>query len=248
MSGWIKIHRKIQECDLWLDDDSEPFDRRSAWIDLLMLTYHHDTKKVSKNKVYSAKRGQYVTSVRKLATRWGWGKDKVLKYLRLLEQLGMITRVADSEKTVITIVNYDIYQCKDEDEQTPTRTQSRHATDTHPPLYKNDKNVKNEKNNTIRSVFFPDNETLDNEFREYVEHRKAIKKPFKTDHSVELAINNLMKLANGNSDKAVLIIQQSIRQGWQGLFELKQEKSVPQYKQFSHSKELTDLEKELLAN
>ena len=34
--GWIKLHRKIQECDLWSSED-EPFDRRSAWVDLLFL-------------------------------------------------------------------------------------------------------------------------------------------------------------------------------------------------------------------
>ena len=115
-AGWISIHRKIQECDIWLDE--EPFDRRSAWIDLLLLANHEDKSIIFDGHRIMVKRGQYLTSVRKLSVKWGWGKNKTLAYLRLLEECEMITRDADSRRTLITIVNYDIYQNEDVEQRT----------------------------------------------------------------------------------------------------------------------------------
>lgn len=54
-------------------------------------------------------------------------------------------------------------------------------------------------------------------WREYVAHRKAIRKPMGTDYARKLAIGKLGKLrADGHDPKAV--IDQSIGNGWQGLF------------------------------
>ena len=59
-----------------------------------------------------------------------------------------------------------------------------------------------------------------------MEHRKAIKKPLKTEYAINLAMKNLEKLSNGDNDMAIEILNQSIVNGWQGLFELKQTKKV----------------------
>lgn len=106
--GWICLHRKIQECDLWINN--EPFDIRSAWIDLLLLANHEDVDIVFDYKPMTVKRGQFLTSVRKLGARWSWSKNRTLKYLRLLESLGMIERDSDRQRTLLTIVKYDVYQ------------------------------------------------------------------------------------------------------------------------------------------
>lgn len=105
--GWISLHRKIQECFLWVDD--EPFDRRSAWIDLLLLANHEDKKMIFDGSVIVVGRGQRITSVRKLAERWHWGNQKTLKFLRMLEEEHMIKKESDKRRTLITIVNYGVY-------------------------------------------------------------------------------------------------------------------------------------------
>lgn len=117
--GWISIHRKIKECVVW--DYDEPYTRRDAWIDLLLMANHRDKDTIFDGKKITIKRGQYLTSVRKLAEEWQWGKDKTLKYLRLLEDCEMIVRDADSRRTLITIVNYDIYQNEDVEQRTVDR-------------------------------------------------------------------------------------------------------------------------------
>ena len=55
----------------------------------------------------------------------------------------------------------------------------------------------------------------------FVEHRKELKKPM-TETAALLNFNKLMKLSGGDIEKANEILKQSIENGWQGLFELKE--------------------------
>ena len=54
----------------------------------------------------------------------------------------------------------------------------------------------------------------------YVEHRKAMKKPVKTQNTLGLIVKQLYKLGHSDKDRTE-ILEQSITNGWQGLFELK---------------------------
>lgn len=142
--GYIKLHRQIQDCWIWTDDD-EKFDKRSAWIDLLLLANHKNVKIAFDGKLIVVERGQHITSIRKLATRWNWSTNKVTRFLDLLASDQMIIRESDTKKTLITIVNYDVYQFSEDTNETLTR-QQRDTNETATRLNKNDKNVKNEKN------------------------------------------------------------------------------------------------------
>lgn len=106
--GWIKLHRKLTDCILWVD--KEPFDRRSAWVDLLLLANHRDKTLLFNGKPMTIKQGQILTSVRSLASRWHWSNDRTLRYLRLLESLEMLHKDSDKSRTLLTIVNYGVYQ------------------------------------------------------------------------------------------------------------------------------------------
>lgn len=59
---------------------------------------------------------------------------------------------------------------------------------------------------------------------EYIKMRKFIKKPM-TDHALELALNNLDKLASSEEEQ-IAILEQSISNSWQGLFPLKKAETV----------------------
>ena len=110
MEGWFLIHRKMQ--NNWIWKDKEPFDKRSAWIDLISMAYHSEQKVISNGTLLTIQRGQFPTSVRFLAERWKWSKDRVYRFLKLLEQDGMIVKQSDTERTLITLVNYGVYQDK----------------------------------------------------------------------------------------------------------------------------------------
>ena len=141
MPGWIKIHRQIQNCLIW---DDKPFNMASAWIDLLLLANHEDKETIFDKKPILVKRGQRITSVRELSARWGWGKDKTLRFLRLLESEKMIVKESDSRRTLLTIVNYGIYQDCESENETVIRTLTGQSQATN-------KNDKNDKNNNICS-------------------------------------------------------------------------------------------------
>lgn len=105
--GWISIHRQIQDCFIW---DKKPFSWGQAWIDLLLLVNHEDKKTYFSGKMITVGRGQRITSINKLAQRWGWSRHKVSDFLNILENEEMIIQNRDMKKTLITIVKYEVYQ------------------------------------------------------------------------------------------------------------------------------------------
>jgi hypothetical protein len=140
--GFIKLYRKITEHEFYLED--RKFSKFEAWIDLIMMANHKDHRFMLGNQFVDVKKGQIITSERKLMERWKWGKEKVRAYLKLLENDGMIVKESDRQKTTLTLCNYSVYH----DYETETRPQTDHKQTTNRPqtdLIKKEKNVKNDK-------------------------------------------------------------------------------------------------------
>lgn len=57
----------------------------------------------------------------------------------------------------------------------------------------------------------------------WLKYRSEIKKPFKAQKSIEGQYDKLKKLSGGNCEIATKIVEQSMTEGWQGLFKLKDE-------------------------
>lgn len=115
-SGWIKLFRQIVDHQLW--QAPEPFDKRSAWIDLLLMVNHEDREILIGNQSITVHRGQKWTSIRGLAERWHWSQKRTLSYLRMLEGLGMITKDGHTKGTLLTIVKYDDFQGRGQTKET----------------------------------------------------------------------------------------------------------------------------------
>ena len=90
--------------------------------------------------------------------------------------------------------------------------------------------VKDNKTLKANKTYFPNDESLNQAFLEYLEMRKQIKKPM-TDRAVELAIKKLEELTvlpfsdSMDNDLAIKILNQSVMNGWQGLFPLNEQKT-----------------------
>lgn len=107
--GWILLHRQLLDSEIW--NLEEPFGFRSAWIDLILKANHEDRSLLLKSgKRVVVSRGQEWTSVRVLAARWKWRKQKVSNYLESLQEMGMITIEKSKSGTLITLVNYRDFQ------------------------------------------------------------------------------------------------------------------------------------------
>lgn len=145
--GYIYLDRKIRDHWIW---DLEPYSKGQAWVDLILSANHKDNKFPFNGKPMLVKRGSFVTSIRKLASKWGWSKNKVVAFLDVLEEDGMIQRNSSYRRTLITIKNYCIYQKKSKSKpkkpdtnQDINRTLSGHSPDGDPVQTMNDKGMIN---------------------------------------------------------------------------------------------------------
>ena len=151
--GFIKLYRSIRDCPLWVSD--EPFDRRSAYIDLLLMANHAKRDLVLWDGTKEViNRGQLFTSFAKLGEHWGWSKNMVRRYINLLESTGKCHAVGHGRGTLITLTEYDFEALEGHDgetaDETPVETSVGSSVETpvgtRTRMYK--KNVyKNEKKN-----------------------------------------------------------------------------------------------------
>lgn len=220
--GWIKLNRGILDNEIWT---FETFTRGQAWVDLLLKANHTDGFLLIRGMQVEIKRGQIGWSELKLAKTWRWSRDKVRRFLKLLESKRMIIHQKNNVTSLISIINYDLYQSNDTPNDTPNDTTEKHQTiqqtDTRQDPnknVKNNKNEKNEKNEKKQEVILP--EWLPTEvWEKYRDHRRALKSRM-TKNAEELAIAKLIKFRDYGHDP-VEVINQSIENGWKGLFELK---------------------------
>lgn len=150
MAGWISLHRSIE--NHWLYEEDRKFSKFEAWVDLLLMVNHKDNKTIMDGKLVTVKRGQRITSLRKLGDRWKWSLTKVDSFLRLLEQDKMIVVKKDTKKTLVTIVNYDVYQNVDLEKRhrkDREKTEKEHRKDREKTQKKtnNNDNKENNENN-----------------------------------------------------------------------------------------------------
>lgn len=148
--GWIKLHRKITNNFLWTS--REAFDRRSAWIDLLLMANHESRTLILRNGVeITIEAGQMFTSYDSLADRWHWSRNRVRRYLDQLSAHQMVTRTGTPSGTLITVNSWALYQFGGTPTNKPTDLRTGKQTDLrtdHEQEYIrtiNNKNVKEEK-------------------------------------------------------------------------------------------------------
>lgn len=161
MQGWVKLQRKIQ--DHWIYQEKRKFSKYEAWLDMLMMASHKDTKFVLGKELITLEKGSFVTSELKLMDRWEWGKEKVRSFLKLLEDDQMITKISDRKKTTINICNYCIYHDYEEE----NRPQTDHEqTDSRPPA-DTIKNVKKGKN--VKKIYMEFVSLSDSEYKKLID-------------------------------------------------------------------------------
>lgn len=107
--GWIKLHRQITDSYIWTTN--EPFDRRSAWVDLLLMANHEERSFMLRNgHEQIVQEGQLFTSLDHLAERWHWSRNRVRRYLTLISAQGMCTVTGTPSGTLLTLIKYGDFQ------------------------------------------------------------------------------------------------------------------------------------------
>ncbi len=149
-NGWIQLHRKIR--DFWVWNSDKKFNKLQAFIDIL-LKANHEKRTISFNgSPKNINRGQFYTSIEKLAAEWNWDRKTVRKFLKDLKNTNTIDFKTDKCGTTISIVNYDKYQgTKDNQTDNSLDTPMDKRTDTNKK-----KNNSNKKKNSFHN--FPERE------------------------------------------------------------------------------------------
>ncbi len=149
MSGWVKVNRNILEHWIW---NEKPFSKGQAWVDIILLANHSDKKILLAGELVEIKKGSFITSELKLMKRWGWSKNKVRAFLKLLETDSMIVKESNHKRTAINVVNYGKYQVLETTKE--PQMDHRETTDGPVKVHKQEcKNDKNEKNNKYMCAF-----------------------------------------------------------------------------------------------
>ena len=87
-----------------------------------------------------------------------------------------------------------------------------------------EKEEEKKKKNKKKAAIYAANEDLNNAILSFIDFRKKLKKPM-TERAIELMINKLNEMSK-DINVQIEIINQSILNGWQGIFPLKQEQST----------------------
>jgi len=222
-NGFISLHRTVLSDPLWSE---KPFDRARAWVHMLMIAAHQDYVAVLGNTRIELKRGEILTSERKLMDVFGWSKTKVRSFLNYLEADSKIVQKRDHKKTVITICQYSYYQTPENHKKTSKEPVKDHkkTTDGASQYSINNKinNINNIKyNNSNENASFNPMQNVPafinvNDWQDWVDYRSEIKKPI-TSRSMAQHIKVLERSKALGYDPSE-IIGRSIGSNYTGLF------------------------------
>lgn len=161
---WIKLYKGIIDSAVW----SDPV-RLKAWIDILFQANYKDKEWFQHGQSVKVKRGQFITSIRKLADSWNVSPNTARRILDQFTDMHMIERDSGTGRyTLITVIKYrdfqdcnlpdgysDGYTDEHSDEHTDRHTDE-HSDGIQHKNIKNNKKVKNKKETPAPSVDGPD--------------------------------------------------------------------------------------------
>lgn len=212
-SGYIKLHRKMTQWEWYTDTNTT-----MLFIHLLLTVNYEDKKWQGK----VIKRGQRVCSYSVLSKELKLSVRSIRTSLNKLKMTGEVTSETTSKYSLISIVNYDLYQDERQakgqsgDKQP---TSKRQATDNNERKIKKDKKDKEYINIYIG---VSENEKLVEALAEFEKMRDKIKKPM-TERARQIFINKLNSLAKTDDEK-IELLNTAILNNWLSVYPPKGEK------------------------
>lgn len=190
-------------------------------------------------------RGSFVSSYSKMAKELKLSVQSVRTAINHLISTSELTIKGYSKFTVFTVSKYNDYQ--EANKQTNKQLTNNQQTTNNNRRKKEDKEIKNN--------IYSDIPELNQKILDFKEHRKLLGKPM-TEYAVKLMIGKLNKITV-DYDIQIKILEQSIDNGWQGIFPLKDnvQKSASQPKpnkfnsfEGQRDYDFASIEKQLLEN
>ena len=223
--GFIKLWYSMKNWE-WSDDPNTV----CLWVHLLLEANWKDKEW----KGHEIKRGQLIFGRKSWADKTGLSEQQLRTALNKLISTNNITSQSTNQFTILTIVNYDNFQCKkenttnDQPASQPTSNQPVNQRATTPKdcsdfsdgsdgqLKKNNKKKKDELLKSDKKIEIPEY-IPDGLLNDFYEHRKSMKKPM-TDKAKALLINKLTNFYNDGFDPKDLL-EEAIIRGWQTIYQ-----------------------------
>ena len=105
--GYIGLFRKLQDHWIW---DDKPVARGQAWVDMLLWASHRDREAPAIEGFVEIKKGEFIRTLRQMGDAWGWSKNKVKRYLDVLQKANMIRLKSGTKTTHVSICKYRTYR------------------------------------------------------------------------------------------------------------------------------------------
>lgn len=110
-TGYLPLSRKLFEHPFW--KEKREFSRAEAWLDLLQSARFDiaPVQMLAGSQIITFERGELPVSLRYLAERWQWSKNKVDTFLKLLLSQKMVAKrtAPGTAQTILKISNYAVY-------------------------------------------------------------------------------------------------------------------------------------------
>ena len=103
--GWFSLYRKIIKSPVF----DNPFVLK-VWIWCLSKATHEGYKQVIGSQVVELEAGQFVFGRKVAAVELDMSESMVYRHVKMLETMGNLTIKSNNKFSVITIVNWGIYQ------------------------------------------------------------------------------------------------------------------------------------------
>lgn len=212
--GYVKLWRKSLDSG-WLSNPT----LWAFWCWCLLKATHKQIKQIVGYQEVLLQPGQFIFGRKKCAKELKTSEQTVRTCLLTLKSNNNLTIKPTNKFSVISIVNWEAYQQDERKNNHQTNHQVNQQLTNNQPTTNHKQECKECKEELIGMPDWLPKEKWD----DFKKHRKSIKKPM-TAKAEELALSKLLRLRFDGNDP-IEVIDNSIINGWSGLFEIKAKRS-----------------------
>lgn len=209
--SYFKMHRGWQDSDCF---NGEAYSDRDAWVWMIGEAQWRDGIVNVLGVPTALKRAQFSHSIRFMAEKFKWSKDRASRFLKKLERWGMIESETATGQTIITICNYEKYQGGEDTPKDTSKDTGKDAPkDSGKDKEEESKEYKERKEIEARA----DALGLQEIWPAFESHRKKLKKPM--EHKArQLVLSKLEKFKEQGFSPHDLLCE-AIEKGWLTVYE-----------------------------
>lgn len=157
MEGWIKLHRKTLDNPIVMKDSAH----FAVWAYLLLNATHAEKQAIFKGKRIVLQPGQLITGCISISDKLKLNESKVRRVLNDFQNDGQIDRQTSNKNSLISILNWGLYQKSDGQSDGKNDRQPTDNRQTKSKKVTTNKNVfKQESKNERNRIYYPTNKLV----------------------------------------------------------------------------------------